>query len=242
MIRVLDIVLAIAIAAAAPASAATFFDVSVDASSAGPPYPTSATETKLLAGDLHSPLQVGLINLGLQDVTSVPLAAHVQARDSAGGPGLISTSSFYDVFLEASQPVPPPTTSSFFDIWMQPLTSGGQPGSIPGGSGGFGGGGGGGTFSSYFDASVSVVTDGGGARLLHLHADAPSPLGQPVHFASGSSIQVVEGKLHIIAKLVFDGPVDGILPLFTVTMTPEPASSLLLLAGAGLFRRPRRQP
>ncbi len=245
MSRVQGIVLTLVLAVAVPASAAVLFDVSVDQTSVGPPYPTSPTQTKLFDGSLPDPPQVGLIDTGIHNVTSVSVAAYMRARDDAGGPGLISTSAFFDVFLDAAQPAPSPATSSLFDIWLQPLTNAGQPGSIPGGGGGFAGGGGGGAYSSYFDASISVVTDGGGPRALHLHSDAPPASGQPVHFASGSSIQVVDGKLHIMANLVFDGPVNNALPLFTITMTPEPASLLLLLAGVGLVGGPatwRRRP
>ncbi len=235
MSRVKDILLVIGLAVTVPASAATLFDVSVDLTSAGPPYPTSPTQTKLFQGSLPAPTQVGLINVGLQNVTNAPLSAYVRAWDSAGGPGALGSSAFLGVFLDMSQPAPPPTSSSFFDIWFEPLANGGQSGSVVGGGGGFGGGGG--TFSSYFDASISVVTDGGGPRLIRLHADAPPASGQPVHFEYGSSVQIVSGKLHIMPKLVFDGPVDNALPLFTIAMTPEPESILLLLAGAALFRR-----
>jgi hypothetical protein len=230
MSRVQGILLAIVLAATAPASAATWFDVSVDLTSAGPPYPTSPTQTKLF----QESTQVGLINMGLHNVSNAPLAAHIRAWDPAGGPGAPSSSASFGVFLEASQPTPPTGSSSFFDIWMEPLTNDGQAGSIPSGGGGFIGGGSGGTYSSSFDASVNVVTDGGGPRLLNLYSEAPA--GQPVHFADGSTVQIIDGKLRIIPKLVFDGPVENALPLFTITMTPEPASMLLLLVGVGLLR------
>ncbi len=235
MSRVKDILLAVVLAATVPASAATLFDVSVELTSAGPPYPTSPTQTKLFQGSLPDPARVGMIDMGIHNVSNAPLAAYMRAWDPAGGPGALSASSFFDVFLAASQLAPAPTTSSFFDIWMQPLTHDGQPGSIPSGSGGFVGGGGGGSHFSHFDVSVNVVTDDGGPRLIRLHGEVPS--GQPAHFASGSTIQMIDGKLHIIPKLVFDGEVNSGLPLFTTTMTPEPASMFLLLTGAGLLRR-----
>jgi len=230
-------VLAVLVAVVPASAVRSFFDVFVETTSAGPPYPTSATQTKFFQGELPNPPQIGAISMGIHDVTGTPLAAHMQALDPAGGPGLLSTSAFLDIVLEASQPAPPPPTSSFFDIWMEPLSNGGQPGSIPSGSGGFKGSGSGGYFS-YFDVSLNVVTDGGEPRLLRLHGEPAS--GQPVHFAGGSSLQVVGSKLHIVPNVVFDGPVNSGLPLCTITMTPEPLSMLLLLIGAGLLRRPRR--
>jgi len=141
--------------------------------------------------------------------------------------------------VAASQPVPPSGSSSFLDIWLEPFTNDGQPGSIMSWGGVLGGSGSGGTFVSSFDVSVKVVTDGAGPRSLRLRSEAP--VGQPVHFASGSSLQMIDGKLHIIPKLVFDGPVDQALPLFTITMTPEPTSLVLLvLGGLAALRRKRR--
>ena len=231
MSRVQGILLAVALAVAPSASAATWFDVSVDQTSAGPPYPTSPTQTKLF----QESTQVGLISMGIHNVSDAPLAAYMRAWDPAGGPGVLSASASFGVFLDASQPTPPTASSSFFDIWLEPLTSNGQPGSIPSGGGRFWGRVGGGTYFSYFDGSVNVVTDGGSPRLLNLYSEAPD--GQPVHFASGSSVQMIDGKFHMIPNLVFDGPVSGDLPLFTITMTPEPASMLLLLTGIGLAWR-----
>lgn len=237
MSRVKDILLAVVLAATGPVSAATFFDVSVDLTSTGPPYPTSPTQTKLFQGGT----QVGMLNMGLHDVSNAPLAAYIRAWDPAGGPGALSSSALFGVFIEASQPTPPSGSSSYFDIWVQPLTNDGRPGSIQGASGGGGGGGSGGGsgggFFSYFSVSMNVVTDGAGPRSLRLRSEAPA--GQPVHFdfAGGSIFQMIDGRLHIAPKLVFDGPVENALPLFTITMTPEPASMLLLLAGAGLLRR-----
>lgn len=238
MSRVQDILLVIGLAVTAPASAATLFDVSVDLTTAGPPYPTSPTQTKLFQGNLPSPPQVGAVNLGIHDVTGTSLAAHVHAWDPAGGPGALSESSFFDVYLETSQPTPPPMSHSFFDIWLEPLTSHGLPGAILSGGGRIVGSAGGGTFRSYFDVSLNVVMDGGAPRLLVLHGEVPE--GQSVYFASGGSIQLVDSRLHIIPKIVFAGPVNNASPLIQITMTPEPASILCLFAGTGLLRRSRQ--
>lgn len=235
MSRVKDILLAVVLAVSGPASAATFFDVSVELTSVGPPYPTSPTQTKLFQGGT----QVGVIDMGLHEVSNAPLAAYMRAWDPAGGPGVLSSSAFLGLFLAASQPVPPSGSSSYLDIWLEPFTNDGQPGSITSWGGVLGGSGSGGTFVSCFDVSVKVVTDGAGTRSLRLHSEAPA--GQPVHFASGSGLQMIDGKLHIIPKLVFDGPVENALPLFTITMTPEPASLMLLvLGGLAALRRKRR--
>jgi hypothetical protein len=239
MIRYLSIAMVATLAAIAPASAVTFFDVSVDATSAGPPYPTSPTQTAFFQGDLPSPTQAGIINLGIHSATGTPLAAHVQAWDPNGGPEILSTSASFNVFLEASQPTPPMMSSSLFDIWVEPLTSGGLSGNIVSGGGGMSGGAGGGKFYGSFDAGLNVLTDDGGPRLLLLHGEIPA--GQSVYFASGGTIQVVGSKLHITPNLVFAGPVNNAVPLITITMTPEPASMLLLLASAGLLRPSRRR-
>jgi len=235
MSRVKGILLAVVFAATVPASAATLFDVSVDLTSVGPPYPTSPTQTRLF----QEGTQVGLINMGLYDVSNAPLAAYIRAWDPAGGPDALSSSALFGVFLSVSQPTPPLAFSSYFDIWMEPLTKDGQPGSIVSGGGRFWGRGSGGVYTSYCEASANVVTDGGGPMLLNLYSEAPA--GQPVHFEYGSSVQIVGGKLHIMPKLVFDGPVDNALPLFTIAMTPEPASLILLvLGGLAALRRKLR--